>query len=82
MRLKSTVFDISETKNKRTRQKQRTSGKKSGVEGFMYGSKGVFIWRRASPLDRASPSKGAEFYRTFTWKFSGPFGKAGSSTHA
>ena len=31
-------------------------------------SKGVFIWRRASPLGRASPSKRAGFHLAFTWE--------------
>ena len=31
-------------------------------------TKGVFIWRKASPLGRASPSKKAGFHLAFTWK--------------
>ena len=30
--------------------------------------KGVFTWRRASPLGRASPSKRAVFHLAFTWE--------------
>ena len=31
-------------------------------------NKGVFIWRRASPLGRTSPSKRDGFHPTFTWE--------------
>ena len=44
--------------------------------------KNVFTWRRASPLGIANPSKGAKFHVTFTWEFSGPSSRAGSSTQA
>ena len=41
--------------------------------------KGVFIWRRPSPLGRASPSKRAEFHLAFTWGFFGSSSRAGCS---
>ena len=31
-------------------------------------SKGVFIWRRASPPGKASPTKTAGFHLAFTWE--------------
>ena len=31
-------------------------------------TKGVFTWRRASPLGRASPTKRAGFHLAFTWE--------------
>ena len=39
-----------------------------GFGGEDSATKGVFIWRRASPLDRASRSKRAGFHLTFTWE--------------
>ena len=39
--------------------------------------KGVFIWRRTSPLGWGSSSKRAEFHLVFTWEFSGPSSRAG-----
>ena len=42
---------------------------------------GVFVCRRASPNGRTSPSKRAGFYFAFTWEFSSPYSRAGSSTH-
>ena len=44
--------------------------------------KRVFIWRRASPLGGASPSKKAGFHLTFTWEFSRLSSTAGSRTRA
>ena len=40
------------------------------------------MWRQASGLGRASPNKRVEFDFAFTWEFSGPSNKAGSSAHA
>ena len=44
--------------------------------------RGVFIWRRDSPLGKASPNKRAEFHLASTWEFSGPYSRTGSSAHA
>ena len=43
--------------------------------------KGMFIWRRASPLGKASPSERVEFHLVFRWEFSGPSSRTGSSAH-
>ena len=40
-------------------------------------SQGVFIWRRANPLGRASPSNRAGFHFEFTWEKAIPPTRAG-----